>query len=62
MLIFSLIVLQIIIFTALVFFLRNTLNRNVISATSHLEQLSSEYAKKEEEVKKLYDDAKRKVS
>jgi len=59
MLIFFLIVIQIVVFTSLVFFLRNTLNRNVISATSHLEQLTAEYAKKEAEIKKLYDDAKR---
>lgn len=59
MLIVPLILLQIIIFTSLVFFLRKILNRNVIAATAHLEQLASEYAKKEEEIKKLFEQAKR---
>jgi F-type H+-transporting ATPase subunit b len=61
MLIFSLILLLVIIFVVLVNFLRNTLNRSVISATSHLEKLSDEYAKKDEEIKKLYEDAQQKT-
>lgn len=59
MLIVSLIVIQLIIFVVLFLFLRNSFNKNVISATSHLEQLTQEYAKKQEEIKKLYDEAKR---
>lgn len=59
MLIVSLVIFQIIIFTALAFFLRRILKNNVVSATTHLEQLASEYAKKEAEIKKQLDDAKR---
>ena len=39
-------------FGAMAFFLRKYLNKNLISATSHLEDLSSEYAKREEEISK----------
>ena len=59
MLIFSLILLQVLIFTGLVFSLRKILNRNVISATSHLEEMSAEYAKKEDQIRKQLDDAQR---
>ncbi|MGD9015189.1 MAG: F0F1 ATP synthase subunit delta [Candidatus Omnitrophota bacterium] len=59
MLIVSLIILQVFIFTGLVFSLRKILNRNVVSATSHLEQMSAEYAKKEEQVRKQLEDAQR---
>lgn len=59
MLVVSLIVLLVIIFVGMVFFLRNILNRNIIAATTHLEQLSSEYAKREEEIRKQYEEAKR---
>jgi len=59
MLIVPLILLQIIIFAGLVFFLRKILNRNVISATSHLEEISAEYAKKEEQIRKQLEDAQR---
>ena len=57
MLIVPLILLQILIFAGLVFFLRKILNRNVISATSHLEEMSAEYAKKEEQIRKQLADA-----
>ncbi|MFC1658699.1 F0F1 ATP synthase subunit delta [Candidatus Omnitrophota bacterium] len=60
MLIFSLILLQVLIFTGLVFSLRKILNRNVISATSHLENMSAEYAKKEESIKNQLEEAERK--
>lgn len=59
MFILSLTLLLVIIFTSMIFFLRNILNRNIGAATAHLEQLSSEYAKKEEETRKQYEDAKR---
>jgi len=59
MLIVPLILLQVFIFTGLVFFLRKILNRNVISATAHLEQLSAEYTKKEEQIKKQLEDTQR---
>jgi F0F1-type ATP synthase membrane subunit b/b' len=58
MLIFSLVLLQILIFSSLVFFLRKILNRNVSSATAHLEQLTAEYTKKEDQVKKQLEEAK----
>jgi F0F1-type ATP synthase delta subunit len=57
MFIVSLILMQLFIFAGLVFFLRRILNRNVISATTHLEQMSAEYAKKEEGIRKQLDDA-----
>ena len=59
MLIVSLILLQVLIFTGLVFFLRNILNRNVTSATTHLNQLATEYAKREEEIKRQLQDTDR---
>jgi len=59
MLILSVILLQIFIFTGLVFFLRKILNRNVISATKHLEELAAEYVKKEQQIKKQLDDTQR---
>jgi len=59
MLLAAFIIVQIIIFTALVMFLRQILTRNVSSATAHLEEMGSEYAKKEEEVNKQLEDAKK---
>jgi vacuolar-type H+-ATPase subunit H len=59
MLIVSLIILQVLIFTGLVFSLRKILNRNVVSATSHLEHMSAEYTKKEEQIRKQLDDVQR---
>ena len=59
MLIVSLVLLQVFIFTGLIFFLRKILNNNVISATAHLKQLSSEYAKKEEQIKKQLEETQR---
>ncbi len=60
MLIVSLILLQVFIFVGLIFFLRNILNRNVISATAHLKQLSAEYAKKERQIKEQLEQTERK--
>ncbi|MCM8800526.1 MAG: F0F1 ATP synthase subunit delta [Candidatus Omnitrophica bacterium] len=59
MLIVSLVVIQVIIFVVLFLFLRSSFNKNVISATTHLEQLSQEYTKKQEQIKNLYEEAKR---
>lgn len=59
MLIVSLVFFLAIVFTMMIYFLRNIMNRNIGEATAHLEHLSSEYAKKEEEVSKQYEDAKR---
>lgn len=59
MLIISLVIFQILIFTSLVFFLRRILKNNVVSATTHLEHLASDYAKKEQEIKRQLEDARR---
>lgn len=59
MFIFFIIVFQLVIFITLAFFLRRMLNRNVVSATTHLDQLASEYSRKEEEIKKQLESAKR---
>jgi len=60
MLIVSFILLMALIFTSMIYFLRKILNRNVISATSHLEQLTAEYAKKENEIQKQLEETKKK--
>lgn len=59
MLIVGLIVLQVIIFATLIIALKKILTQNVVSATSHLDHMASEYAKKEEEIKKQFEEAKR---
>ncbi|MFH1339470.1 MAG: F0F1 ATP synthase subunit delta [Candidatus Omnitrophota bacterium] len=59
MLIVSFILLMVLLFAGLAFFFYKILNRNVISATGHLEQLAAEYAKKEEEIKKKLNDTQR---
>lgn len=59
MFIFSLILLLAIIFVALIIFLRNMLRNSLAGATANLEQMSSDYAKKEEEVRKQYEEARR---
>ncbi len=50
MLIFSLIVLQVIIFVVLITVFRNIMNKNVVSATKHLESVSMDYSEKEKEI------------
>jgi len=52
MLIIPLIVLLLLIFAGLVIYLRKTLNTSLTGATQHLDDLSSAYAKKEEDLKK----------
>jgi F0F1-type ATP synthase membrane subunit b/b' len=47
----QLIVFQILIFGALIFFLRTILTRNISSATTHLDALNSEFLRREEELK-----------
>jgi len=47
MLIFSLIVLQVVIFVVLITVFRNVMNKNVVSATKHLESVSQDYSEKE---------------
>jgi len=59
MLILSFILLIVIVFIVMVFVFRNILNRNVISATTHLEELSGEYAEREKKIKKQLEDTQR---
>lgn len=61
MLIFSLILLQIIIFIALITIFRNIMNKNVVSATKHLESLSQDFSEKEKEVDKRIEYSKQKA-
>jgi len=56
MLIISFFLLMCFLFIGLVFFFRKIMNRNVVSATTHLEQLTAEYTKKEEQIKKQLDE------
>lgn len=56
----SFIILQALIFAGVVVFLRKMFSQNVTSATSHLDKMSLDYAKKEEEIKKQYEEAARK--
>jgi F0F1-type ATP synthase delta subunit len=53
------IVLIIIVFIVLVASLNKIFNRDVGAATAHLDQMAAEYAKKEQDIKKQYDDIKR---
>jgi F0F1-type ATP synthase membrane subunit b/b' len=55
----SMIAIIVILFVGMVIFLRKFFNREVTSATSHLDTLLTETAAKEEEVKKQYEEAKR---
>ena len=52
LLIIALIILQVIIFGGLVLVFRKIMLTNVVSATQHLEEMSREFAKKEEEINK----------
>jgi F-type H+-transporting ATPase subunit b len=55
----SMVAIIVILFAGMVIFLRKFFNREVTSATSHLDTLLTETAAKEEEVKKQYEEAKR---
>lgn len=46
MLMISLIILQVIIFAALIFALKKILSQNVVSATQHLDEMSQTYKKR----------------
>ena len=50
MLIASLILLQVILFSGLIYMLRRMITQNVVSATRHLEDISSDYDSKEQEL------------
>jgi len=60
MLIVSLIVFEVIFFFGLIFILQRIMSKNVTSATTHLEELSQEYALKEQEVNRQLEEAKQK--
>ena len=55
----SMIALVALVFIGLVVFMQKVFNKEVVSATSHLDKLADEYAKKEEAIKKQFEDAKR---
>ncbi len=57
--IISMILVIVILFAGMVVFLRKFFNREVTSATSHLDSLLSETSAKEDEIKKQFEDAKR---
>lgn len=60
MLIVSLIFLQVVIFTGMIFLLKNVMSKNVGAATKHLEEMGQEYAKKEKEIEKQLEEIKQK--
>jgi len=55
----SMVILVAVVFIGLVVFMQKVFNKEVTTATSHLDKLTEEYAKKEEAIKKQYEDAKR---
>ncbi|MDD5729605.1 MAG: F0F1 ATP synthase subunit delta [Candidatus Omnitrophica bacterium] len=59
LLIVSFIVIIIITFIVLVSFASKMMNKDLGTATAHLDQLSAEYAKKEEQIRKQLEDVKR---
>lgn len=55
----SFIALLLILFIAMIVFLNKVMNRDLGAATAHLDQVASDYGKKEEEIKKQFEDLKR---
>ncbi len=53
----QLIILQVVIFGVLIFALRSILSKNITHATSHLDELNTEFIRREEEVKKREEEA-----
>ena len=49
--------IQLLVFGGLAFLLRQILTRHIIGATDHLQQLSQNYAEKEQKAQKALDDA-----
>lgn len=60
MLIVSLIFIQVIIFTGMIFLLKNIMSKNVGTATKHLEEMGQEYGKKEKDIEKQLEEIKQK--
>jgi F0F1-type ATP synthase delta subunit len=58
MLVASLILLQVIIFGGLIFVLRHILTQNVVLATKHLDEMSQDYSKKEQDIQKKLESLK----
>jgi F-type H+-transporting ATPase subunit b len=58
MLIVALILLQLLIFAGLIFIFRRIMTQNVVLATRHLDELSHDYDKKEQELNKQLEEAK----
>ena len=61
MIIFSLILLQVMIFVGLIVVLRRILTQNVVLATRHLDEMSQEFARKEIEATQRLEEAKQKA-
>lgn len=61
MLIVALIILQLLIFGVLIFFFRKIMTQNMAQATHHLDELSQDYHKKEQEVEKQMQEARQKA-
>jgi len=61
MLIASLVTLQLIIFGVLIFVFRRIMTQNVVVATKHLDELSQDYAAKEQEVNRQMEEANTKA-
>ncbi len=59
MLIVSVVVTQLIIFVGMIYFFRRIITRNVASATQHIDDLNQEYDRKDKEVSKRLEDAKK---
>ena len=57
MLLLQIIILMVLIFGGLLFVLHHILTKNISTATSHLDELNAEFAKREEEVKKRQEEA-----
>lgn len=62
MFIAKLLIIQVVVFAGLLFFLRYILTHSVTSATTHLEELSKDYAKKQEEAKRQLEEARKESS
>lgn len=58
MLIVALIILQLLIFTALIFIFRKVINQNVVVATQHLDELGRDYNDKQKKIDMQLEEAK----
>ena len=59
MFIAKLLIIQVLVFAGLLFFLRYILTRSITKATSHLEELSDDYTKKQEDTKRGLEEAQK---